>query len=61
MHHIAPSLLCSSPLELKADIDALNRLGVDWYHIDIMDGHFVPNIAIGFDYLRILARYGMAP
>ncbi len=61
MHHIAPSLLCSSPLELKENMDALNRLGVDWYHIDVMDGHFVPNIAIGFDYLRILAQYGTAP
>ncbi len=61
MYHIAPSLLCSSPLELKQDMDALNELGVDWYHIDIMDGHFVPNLAIGLDYLRILAKYGKAP
>jgi len=44
---IAPSLLSSNFLNLQADCDMLNKSEADWYHLDIMDGRFVPNISFG--------------
>jgi len=46
---IAPSLMCADLLSLRADIEQLERARADVFHIDIMDGHFVPNIALSFD------------
>lgn len=44
---IAPSLLSANFLDLRADCDMLNKSEADWYHLDIMDGRFVPNISFG--------------
>ena len=44
---IAPSLLSANFLNLQADCKMLNESEADWYHLDIMDGHFVPNISFG--------------
>ena len=44
---IAPSLLSSNFLNLTADCKMLNESEADWFHLDIMDGHFVPNISFG--------------
>jgi ribulose-phosphate 3-epimerase len=44
---IAPSLLSSNFLNLQADCDMLNKSEADWYHLDVMDGRFVPNISFG--------------
>lgn len=52
MVRISPTLLCSNPLELKDNLQFLNRQEIAWYHADIMDGHFVPNLAIGLDWLK---------
>ena len=44
---IAPSLLSANYLNLQADCTMLNESEADWYHLDVMDGHFVPNISFG--------------
>jgi ribulose-phosphate 3-epimerase len=44
---IAPSLLSANFLNLQKDCDMLNQSKADWYHLDVMDGRFVPNISFG--------------
>ena len=44
---IAPSLLSANFLNLQQDCDMLNQSQADWYHLDVMDGRFVPNISFG--------------
>ena len=44
---IAPSLLSANFLNLDADCKMLNESEADWYHLDVMDGRFVPNISFG--------------
>ena len=49
---IAPSLLAANYSRLDREIQRLNRSGAEWIHLDIMDGHFVPNLSFGPDTLR---------
>jgi ribulose-phosphate 3-epimerase len=47
MHLIAPSLLSANFLKLEEDCNMLNESQADWFHLDVMDGRFVPNISFG--------------
>jgi len=58
---VAPSLLAADFLNLKREVDMLNRSEADWIHLDIMDGVFVPNISFGFPIINLLKEVTKKP
>jgi len=58
---IAASVMCANLLHLEEDIRELDRVGVDFFHVDIMDGHFVPNLALNFDFIEQIKTISRTP
>ncbi|RZT96872.1 ribulose-phosphate 3-epimerase [Ancylomarina subtilis] len=58
---ISPSLLAADFMNLKADVEMVNKSEADWFHLDIMDGVFVPNISYGLPVVEQISKIATKP
>ncbi len=60
-HLIAPSILSADFANLQRDIEMINQSEADWFHVDVMDGVFVPNISFGFPVITAAKKHAKKP
>lgn len=61
IHLVAPSILSADFAYLKDNIEMINNSEADWFHVDVMDGVFVPNISFGFPVIKSLKKHAQKP
>ena len=61
MTMVSPSLLSADFGNLQRDVEMLNESECDWFHLDVMDGVFVPNISFGFPVMKAMAKHAKKP
>lgn len=60
-HLIAPSVLSADFANLQRDVEMINSSEADWFHVDVMDGVFVPNISFGFPVVEAIKKHAKKP
>ena len=60
-HLIAPSVLSCDFANIQRDVEMINNSQADWFHVDVMDGVFVPNISFGFSVIEAINKHAKKP